>query len=108
MHLVQSDNTKGLWLHPDNITIGAHALVIGISDYPHLDGTSDVGGLTKLEVSAPPAAKVFDWLRRRGSIAGAPLASCRLLLAPVPGEKTEGDILTGGWYADCTFATLRA
>src|SRR5262249_9372717 len=83
------------------------------SDYPHLDGgnpgprASDTGGMGQLEVCAVSAARVFDWLRTRERVAGAPLATCRLLLAPRAGEKAEVDTLTNQWYGGADFQSIR-
>src|SRR6516165_4924034 len=99
------DNTKpGLWLSNPPTPAGAHALVIGISDYPYLGGGSapaadrapNNGGLGQLEVSALSGALFFDWLRATDEIAGAQLATCRLLLAPRPDEQAMVDQLTEG------------
>jgi hypothetical protein len=89
-----------------------HALIIGISDYPHLDGgvgkpASATGGMGQLEVCALTAARVFDWLKSRDRVAGVPVASCRLQLAPRPGEQKDVTELTGSWYDDAAFNSLR-
>ncbi|MEA3044771.1 MAG: hypothetical protein QOH47_2609 [Sphingomonadales bacterium] len=116
MALRPSENTAGTWVPDPPLVAGAHALVVGISDYPFLsDGSAPVqqlapnnGGLGQLEVSALSAARVFDWLKTTGEVAGAPLAGCRLLLAPRPDEEAEVRRLTGGHYAKADFSTLRA
>jgi hypothetical protein len=95
---------------------GAHALVIGVSDYPYLGGGSappnervqDHGGLMQLEVSALSGALLFDWLKAADEIAGAPLASCRLLLAPRPDEKERVDRLTEGHYGSADYESMRS
>jgi hypothetical protein len=93
---------------------GAHALVVGISEYPFLNGGSqafrvnDSHGLLQLQVSAKTAARIFAWLRKQGTIAGKPLQSCRLLLAPQRGA--ESDYVqreTDGHYGVPDFETLR-
>ena len=75
-----------------------HALIIGISDYTHLIGGSGplalaTAGMRQLEVCAKTAASIFDWLKSRDRVAGAPVVSCRLLLAPRPGEQAEVETL---------------
>jgi hypothetical protein len=104
-------STRGLWRDPKPAVGGVHALIIGISDYPHLDGGSgpiapSTGGMGQLEVSALTAARIFNWLRARGAAGGAPLKSCRLLLAPCAAERPRVDALTSGWYADATFSSV--
>ena len=108
------DTTKGRWRASTPSAAGVHALIIGISDYPHLDGGSiqaraaDTGGMGQLEVCALSAARIFHWLDSRGTVAGAPVATCHLLLAPRPAEQPEIDALTQGWYDDATFGSIRA
>ncbi len=109
------NGTPGLWRAGDANTAGVHALIIGVSDYPYLSGGSapiaarapDNGGLGQLEVSAYSAALFFDWMTTAAEIGGAPLASCRLHLAPRPDEKEKVDQLTQAHYADATYAVLR-
>jgi hypothetical protein len=43
-----------------------------------------------------------------GEVAGAPIATCRLLLAPRPDERAEVDQLTGGAYGAADFTSVRA
>lgn len=112
MTLAPDAATTGLWKADGVGPAGVHAIVIGISDYPHLDGGTGppapaTAGMGQLEVCAKTAARVFDWLRRRSKVAGAPLATCRLLLAPRPGERAEVAALTRGAYADATYAAIR-
>ena len=116
MKIRPDQNNKGLWLPDEARAAGAHALIIGISDYPYLaDGSApdaqrapDNSGLGQLEVCAKTAAKVFKWLGSAGEVAGAPLATCRLLLAPRRDERAEVDELTGGAYGSADFTTVRA
>lgn len=70
---------------------GTHALVIGISRYPYLDGAqqTDEGreyGLTNLTTAARSAAEVAGWLLQEHRNLDAPLASLSVLLSPVDGE----------------------
>jgi hypothetical protein len=113
MFLVQDQTKKGLWRPPATRVAGVHALLIGISNYPHLAGgrgpfARDPGGMGQLEVCALTAARVFDWLNKTGGLAGAPLATCRLLLAPRDGERAEVDRLTNGYYDAGDFTSVRA
>jgi hypothetical protein len=116
MTLIADPNTKGRWLPETPRKAGAHAIVIGVSDYPHLSGGSalradlapDNGGLGQLEVSAKTAAAVFKWLKGAGEIAGAPVATCRLLLAPRPDERAEVEQLSSGAYAPADYVSVRA
>jgi hypothetical protein len=116
MTLKPEDHIPGLWRSDPPIAAGAHALVIGVSDYPFLGGGSapdgdrapDNGGLVQLEVSALSGALFFDWLKAAGEIAGAPLASCRLLLAPRPDERDPVDRLTEGHYSAADYEPMRS
>jgi Caspase domain len=116
MALVPDPQKKGLWRSDAGRLAGAHALVIGISDYPYLaEGSAplsqrapDNGGLGQLEVCARTAARVFEWLTKSGEVAGAPLATVRLLLAPHPLERANVDALTGGHYESADFASVRS
>jgi Caspase domain len=111
--LIPDSVSPGLWRALPAGSAGAHALIIGISDYPHVDGGSgplapQTARMGQLEVSALTAVRIFRWLEGRSSVAGAPLASCRLLLAPRPDEQVEVKKLTGGHYAEPLLGTMRA
>jgi hypothetical protein len=116
MTLKPDDTKPGLWLSDPFIPAGAHALVIGISDYPFLGGGNapdadrapDNGGLGQLEVSALSGALFFDWLKATGEIARAPLATSRLLLAPRPDEQAMVDRLTEGHYGSPDYEPMRS
>ncbi|MGJ4948188.1 caspase family protein [Bradyrhizobium sp. HKCCYLS20291] len=114
MPLIAVPDAKGLWTAVDKPSSGTHALIVGISDYPYLSGGSapqrapNSGGLGQLALSAVTAARVFDWFRDAARVAGAPIASCRLLLAPSAGELAEVNRITDGHFARPDFATLRA
>ncbi|WP_242187221.1 caspase family protein [Sphingomonas sp. CARO-RG-8B-R24-01] len=107
--------TPGVWRAGEANIAGVHALIIGISDYPYLAGGSapnsqrapDNGGLGQLEVSALSAAKFFEWMLGAGPIGGAPLASCRLHLAPRANELADVQLLTQGHYAPADYKRLR-
>lgn len=104
----------GYWKGND-VAAGVHALVIGISDYPYLSGGSaprnehapDSGGLGQLEISAISAARFFAWLRGMKGVAGAPVASCRLLLAPRPDEEAKVKELTDRHYRIADYEAIR-
>jgi hypothetical protein len=93
MTLIPLDTTPGLWQTPNwkPETPGLHALIVGVSNYPHLHGGSaqanETYGLGQLESSARTAAAVFEWLRRDYRHAGLPVVWCQLLLAPSEEEK---------------------
>jgi hypothetical protein len=67
---------------------GAHALIVGVSEYPHLGGgrtpVADPWDMTQLTSAASTAHKVFEWLK--SATLTAPLATCRVLLSPSPIE----------------------
>ena len=67
---------------------GMHALVVGVSAYPHLAGgadpVADPWGMGQLTSTASSAHMIFEWLK--AAQLPVPLATCRLLLSPSPGE----------------------
>jgi hypothetical protein len=79
-------------LHDAKAAIGAnpgvHALIIGVSEYPHLAGgqqpVADPWGMDQLTSTASTAHEVFEWLK--GARLPLPLATCRVLLSPSPSE----------------------
>ena len=117
MSLQPHSTIKGLWQSAGNAAVGTHALLIGVSEYPHLEyrpgeqrrGTkaADTGGMGQLAVSALTAARVFDWLRTAPSFAGLPIKSCRLHLSPRPSEEADVKRLAQDWYGDADLVTLR-
>jgi hypothetical protein len=81
---------------------GCHALIIGVSSYPHLmagDGPPAPNQLGKGQLScgASCAARVTDWLINHQDRLAAPLATCRTLLSPSTQETVPS----------CEKATLR-
>ena len=73
-----------------------HALVIGISSYPYLDGPeqTQLGAtfeMTELSAAAASAAEVASWLITEYD-SDAPLATLRVLLSPAEGEVIEGAV----------------
>ena len=83
-----------------NYAGGTHALICGISAYPHLVGGS--GDLTphnydlpQLKSAARTAHAVYSWLLEHADDLVPPLASCRLLIAPTPGELPPDVTCTG-------------
>jgi uncharacterized caspase-like protein len=92
-----------------------HALVVGCSHYPFLDGagatpTGEQLGLANLNSAARSASEVAAWLLNEYRCPEAPLASVRLLLSPAPDEQLNGDIVTrlGGQAAPATRAAVKA
>jgi hypothetical protein len=70
---------------------GTHALVVGVSHYPHLSGpeTSPFGeqfGLEDLTSAARSASEVVAWLLNEYHNPAAPLTSLRVALSPADGE----------------------
>jgi hypothetical protein len=70
---------------------GVHALVAGVSAYPHLPGGAGPAapqplGLQQLTSTALSAFRVHEWLLERRDKLLAPLATVRLLLAPSADE----------------------
>ncbi len=68
-----------------------HALVVGVSHYPFLDGPAATPqgeqlGMANLSTAARSASEVAAWLLEEYHQPDAPLASLRLLLSPVEGE----------------------
>lgn len=121
---LQLDPTKpGLWTDPDLAGHSAsHAIVIGVSDYPHLKGGDGAAaaahyGLQQLAVSALTAYRFFDWLRSEYRYEDAPLGSVRLLLSPTDEELAHLPEMAGTYgpadYDTCErmlfdwFATLK-
>lgn len=94
MALVPVTDTLGLWQDPiwkPGIP-GLYAVIVGVSNYPHLKGGSaeakETFDLGQLEVSARTAAAVFDWLRSDYQHADLPVVWCYLLLSPSEAEKS--------------------
>lgn len=68
-----------------------HALIIGVSAYPHLPGgdgppAPDGYGLTQLTAAARSAMAVRNWLDASDNRLSVPLGNCTTLLSPSPGE----------------------
>ena len=82
------DNTHNLQGQP-----GVHALIIGVSAYPHLPGgTGQAGdttfGLSQISSAAATASRFCEWLVQYQHQLPAPLATCQVLLSPAPHETT--------------------
>jgi hypothetical protein len=94
MALIPVANTLGLWQDPnwEPAMPGLYAVIVGVSNYPHLrDGSApakETFDLGQLEVSARTAAAVFDWLRSDYQHADLPVVWCYLLLSPSEVEKS--------------------
>lgn len=82
----------------DLSTPGTHALIIGVSHYPHItDGSAPTPEgesfhLEQLSSAARSAAEFAAWLRNEYHNPAAPLKSLRVLLSPAPGEQIHADI----------------
>ncbi|MEP7302782.1 MAG: hypothetical protein ABI699_14795 [Caldimonas sp.] len=75
---------------------GTHALVIGVSRYPHLPGgdgapATNHFGLTQLGSAARSAHHFAEWLIHEARLP-VPLGSCRVMLAPSPEEAQAPEI----------------
>jgi hypothetical protein len=78
------------------IVPGLHALIVGVSEYPHLLNR-DLGeptpkhhlGLYKLRSAATAAYQIYRFVVERADRLGVPLATCRLLLSPSPQEAAR-------------------
>lgn len=115
MTLERDDATPGLWIDPQLAGRSAtHAIVIGISAYPHLKGgtgapADDHFGLGQLAVSAQTAFRFFEWLRDDYHHETAPIGSVRLLLSPTAEERAENaGMEEAGAYAPADYATCEA
>lgn len=101
MNLQPSDDQPALWINPNwqEGTPGTFVVVIGVSEYTHLNGgsapTLDHGDawirearkLGQLQVSALTGYEIFQWLQKAYHYDTAPLAKCWLLLSPTAAEK---------------------
>lgn len=70
---------------------GTHALVVGASNYPYLDGPKQtpVGrrfGVSNLSSAARSASEIANWLLTEYHNPATPLASLQVLLSPAAGE----------------------
>jgi len=79
---------NGCWVNPNWVpgTPGIFATVIGVSDYPYLDGSEASYLMEPLKASALTAFRFFEWLEREHLLSGCPVAKVWLLLAPSPEE----------------------
>ena len=87
--------TPGLWRDPDwkPDMPGVYALVVGASNYPHLDGgqqkAPDTFDMGQLVSSARTAAALFEWLRDDFRHQDLRVVWCQLLLSPTDDEKAD-------------------
>ena len=70
---------------------GMHALIAGVSSYPHLHGGKDrLGeysfGMKQLTASALSAYRIHEWIVQHRNRFRPPLASCRFLFSPTDRE----------------------
>ncbi len=73
---------------------GLHALIVGVSEYPHLPGGAGPPGprdygMGQLTACARSAATVAEWLENAGQRLAVPLQSMRFLASPSPGERND-------------------
>lgn len=77
-----------------------HALVVGVSDYPHLPGGSDPRGhgygMRQLTATASTAAAVLAHLDAIADRLALPIGSRRVLLSPSPAELERDPSLGAG------------
>ena len=77
------DNRNALGDQP-----GLHALIVGVSQYPSLEGgatpVADPWGMGQLTSTASTAHMIAEWLK--GALLPVPLATIRLLLSPAASE----------------------
>ena len=86
---------------------GTHALIIGVSEYLHLDDGPDptnrgsAYNMGQLTAAARSASEFAAWLLTKYANEQAPLKSLRVLLSPSPGEQIHPAIqaLLNGNYA---------
>jgi hypothetical protein len=86
----------GVWTNDewDPDSPGTFAVVIGVSDYAHLDGSARCYKMGKLFVSALTAFRFFEWLVSTYSWTNCPVAKCWLLLAPTDRELVKAPQLS--------------
>jgi hypothetical protein len=85
-----------------------HALIIGVSAYPHLPGGSGTTAqrtceLGQLTAAASSAVSIYEWLSRAEPRLALDIGSCQLLLSPAPDEEMP-DVP----FAVATVANVRA
>jgi hypothetical protein len=108
MRLTPSDAEPELWVNPNwqEGTPGMFAVVMGVSYYPHLEGSEtpadtldepwirEARRLGQLQVSALTAFEFFCWLRQHYRLGSAPLARVWLLLSPTEKERVHTSDIT--------------
>ncbi len=71
---------------------GLHALIVGVGSYPSLQGGAETVAepwdMGQLSSTASSAHRVYEWLRKADDEKRlpVPLATCRVLLSPMPAE----------------------
>lgn len=115
MNLQPDTSSPGLWINStwQQGTPGAFAVIIGVSNYDHLQGgqgqlASKTYGLEQLYVSALTAYRFFCWLRDAYDYSTSPVAQCQLLLSPSKAELQYepklADNLCHPTFQNCTDA----
>jgi len=107
MSLQQDPQSPGRWYDPDHVAgePGAFAIILGVSDYQHLDGSAETYSLGKLTVSALTAWRFFRWLSTDYRIQECPVVECLLLLSPTKEERAEEPDMAK-YAAPATAATM--
>lgn len=82
---------------------GLHALIVGVGDYPHLEGGSGEPaagsyGMAQLTSAVPAASSVGQWLHANRSKLVKDLASCRMLSSPTLDDFRRAAL---EWRDDC-------
>lgn len=90
---------------------GVHALLVGVSAYPHLPGGGGQPAPNSFEMeqlSSPAlsAYRLYEWLVERTGNLPVPLATVRLLAASAP-EEIAAEPELAGVSETCTLADLR-
>lgn len=86
---------------------GLHALIAGVSAYPHLPVRGETGGeasygMKQLSSTSLTAYKMYEWLLSHRDDFPVPLATCRMLLSPTEEEKTTEPELETVGASPCT------
>ena len=106
--LIQDKDDPACWSDEAHKGPATFAVVIGVSQYLHLDGKPTSFGLNQLAVSALTAYRFFAWLKDEYKHVGMPLAKCWLLLSPTPAEIAVEPALAGIKTPPATMEKCRA
>lgn len=101
MSLRREASSSGLWVNDawTPRTAGTFAVVVGVSDYEHLDAAAQRDyDLAPLYTSALTALRFVTWLEKKHRNRGHPLAMCWTLMAPTRRESAYESSIDA--YAD--------